>query len=392
MTGSMKPPMLIAGAGIGGLAAALALVRQGYEVDVLEQATEIREIGAGIQFGPNGFKMMERLGLRDAADHLAVFPDDLILMDSVTSEEVTRIPVDQPFRDRFGYPYALIHRADLHKVLLDACRDTGRVRFHGGCKVESFEDDGDEVRVVTSRGDRFRGAAFIGADGLWSRTREAIVGDGRPRISGHIAYRAVLPIADVPEEYRRNAMILWAGPKNHLVQYPLRGGELFNLVAVFHSNRYEEGWNTEGDPQELRERFAGTCETVQTLLGKIQTWRMWVLCDRDPIRDWSRGRVTLLGDAAHPMLQYLAQGACMAIEDAVVLAETLQAHGGDVAAAFQEYQKVRYLRTGKCQMMARLYGEFYHADGVKRDLRNQMLASRTPAQAYEGLAWLYDGV
>jgi len=392
MTGAVKTPVLVAGAGIGGLAAALALAREGYDVDVVEQATEFREVGAGIQFGPNGFKMMERLGLRDAADHLAVFPDDLILMDSVTSEEVTRIPVGRPFRERFGYPYALIHRADLHQVLLDACRRIGKVRFHGGRTVEGFGDDGTGVRVTTRQGETFEGAALIGADGLWSKTREAIVGDGRPHISGHIAYRAVLPIADVPEQFRRNAMILWAGPKNHLVQYPLRGGELFNLVAVFHSNRYEEGWNTEGDPEELRQRFAGTCETVQALLGKIQTWRMWVLCDRDPVKDWSRGRVTLLGDAAHPMLQYLAQGACMAIEDAVVLAETLRARDGDAAKAFTDYQQARYLRTGKCQVTARLYGEFYHADGVKRELRNQMLASRTAEQAYDGLAWLYDGV
>ena len=392
MTGAAAAPMLIVGGGIGGLAAALALVREGYEAEVIEQAAEFREVGAGVQFGPNGFKMMERLGLRDAADHLAVFPDDLMLMDSVTGREVTRIPVGSPFRERFGHPYALIHRADLHKVLFDACQRTGKVRFHAGRTVEGFADDGSRVRLATSQGETFEGMALIGADGLWSRTREAIVSDGRPRISGHIAYRAVLPIADVPEQFRKNAMILWAGPKNHLVQYPLRGGELFNLVAVFHSSRYEEGWNTEGDPEELRERFAGTCETVQSLLGKIQTWRMWVLCDRDPVKDWSRGRVTLLGDAAHPMLQYLAQGACMAIEDAVVLASKLREAGGDAEAAFQTYQQDRYLRTGKCQMMARLYGEFYHADGVKRELRNQMLAGRTAEQSYEGLAWLYDGV
>jgi 3-hydroxybenzoate 6-monooxygenase len=150
---------------------------------------------------------------------------------------------------------------------------------------------------------------------------------------------------------------------------------------VFHSNRYEEGWNTEGDQAELRVRFAGICETVQMLLGKIQTRRMWVLCDRDPVKVWSRGRVTLLGDVAHPMLQYLAQGACMAIEDAVVLAEMLRARDGGIAAALREYEEARYLRTGKCQVMARLYGECYHAGGVKRELRNQMLAARTPEQA-----------
>ena len=386
-----EAPILVVGAGIGGLAAALALANAGFPVRVIEKAAAFAEIGAGIQFGPNGFRMLERLGLGDAANHLAVFPDDLILMDGVTETEVTRIPVGAPFRDRFRYPYALIHRADLHGVLLDACRAHAKVTFRSGQTVERIEDDGANVRAITAE-ETHVGAALIGADGLWSRVRESLVGDGPPRVSGHIAYRAVLPIEDVPERFRRNAMILWAGPKNHLVQYPLRGGKLFNLVAVFHSDAYQEGWNTDGDPVELRRRFAGTCGTVQALLDKINSWRMWVLCDREPVQHWSRGRTTLLGDAAHPMLQYLAQGACMAIEDAVVLADCLEAADRDIPAAFQTYQNARYLRTGKCQMMARLYGEFYHADGVKRELRNQMLAGRTPEQSYDGVAWLYEGV
>jgi 3-hydroxybenzoate 6-monooxygenase len=383
--------MIVTGAGIGGLACALALARKGIEVDVIEQTPDIREIGAGIQFGPNGFRMMERLGLKDAINSLAVFPDDLIMMDGVTAEEITRIPVGRPFRERFHYPYALIHRADLHSVLLKAAQETGRIAVHPGQCLERFDDRGDGVRVYTREGRTFDATALIGADGLWSKVRSEIVGDGKPRISGHIAYRAVLPIADVPEAFRKNAMILWAGPKNHLVQYPLRGGELFNLVAVFHSDRYDEGWDSDGDPDELHRRFEGTCEAVQTLLGKIQTWRMWVLCDRDPVKNWSRGRVTLLGDAAHPTLQYLAQGACMAIEDAVILADLIEsASDGDISEIFQRYQKARYMRTGRVQMTARLYGEFYHADGVKRELRNAMLTARSAEQGYESVAWLYE--
>lgn len=388
----VEAPILIAGAGIGGLAAALALSQRGFTVDVLEQAPEIKEIGAGIQFGPNAFKMMERLGIKDKINDLAVFPDNLILMDGVTAAEVTRIPVGAPFRQRFKYPYALIHRADLHSVLLAACTESSSVRLHPAQTLERFEDNGSQVRVFTAQGRTFDGSALIGADGLWSKVRQALVSDGPPRVSGHIAYRAVLPIEEIEEAYRKNAMILWAGPKNHLVQYPLRGGKLFNLVAVFHSDRYVEGWDTEGDSDELWRRFAGTCETVKSLLQKIKTWRMWVLCDRDPVRSWSVGRATLLGDAAHPMLQYLAQGACTAIEDAVILAECLEKAGNDFRAAFQHYQDARYLRTGKCQLMARLYGEFYHADGVKRELRNEMLSSRTPEQSYDSVAWLYEGV
>lgn len=392
MSTNQSKPILTIGGGIGGLAAALALARKGFAVQVIEQAAEFKEIGAGVQFGPNGFKMMERLGLGDAIDHLAVFPDDLILMDSITSEEVTRIPVGAEFRARFKFPYSLVHRTDLQAVLLDACRAQRSIQLQPGRTMEHFEDTGETVRVVTKEGQTFEGAALIGADGIWSKTRGAIVGDGAPRVSGHIAYRAVLPIEDVPEKYRQNAMILWAGPKNHLVQYPLRGGKLFNLVAVFHSDKYEEGWNSAADAAELHARFAGTCETVQALLSRIETWRMWVLCDREPVRHWSCGRATLLGDAAHPMLQYLAQGACTAIEDAVVLADKIAASEGQFEAAFKSYEEARYKRTGKCQLMARLYGEFYHADGVRRELRNDMLAGRTVEQSYDGVAWLYDGV
>jgi salicylate hydroxylase len=175
----------------------------------------------------------------------------------------------------------------------------------------------------------------------------------------------------------------------HFVLYPLRTGELYNLVAVFHSNRYEEGWDSYGDPAELHERFAQTCAPVRMLLNKIESWRMWVLCDRPPIKDWSRGRITLLGDAAHPMLQYLAQGACMAIEDAVCLADKAVAADGDYAAAFRAYQQARYLRTGRVQIMARVYGEFYHASGVAKELRNMMLGARTPEDAMAGMEWIY---
>jgi salicylate hydroxylase len=184
-------------------------------------------------------------------------------------------------------------------------------------------------------------------------------------------------------------MTLWAGEKVHFVLYPLRTGELYNLVAVFHSNRYEEGWDSYGDPAELHERFAATCAPVRTLLNKIESWRMWVLCDRPPINEWSRGCITLLGDAAHPMLQYLAQGACMAIEDAVCLADQAVAANGDYAKAFRAYQAARYLRTGRVQIMARVYGEFYHAGGVAKELRNIMLGSRTPDEAMAGMEWLY---
>ncbi len=385
-------PVVIVGGGIGGLAAALALSQKSITSLLIEQANEFREVGAGIQVGPNGYRVLETLGIADKVAELAVLPDDLIFMDGVTEKQITSIPTGAAFRDRFKYPYSLVHRADLHSVLLEACRESELVQFQGATKVVSYEDTGTSVSVFTDKGEPFQASALIGADGLWSKVRERIVGDGAPVVSGHIAYRAVLPIEDVPVEFRRNAMILWGGPKCHLVQYPLRGGKLFNLVAVFHSDKYVEGWNTEGDREELIKRFAGTCPTVQTLLSKIDSWRMWVLCDRQPVKQWCSGRSVLLGDAAHPMLQYLAQGACMAMEDAVVLADEMSRANGRYAGAFEKYQARRYLRTGRCQVMARVHGDFYHAEGVVAELRNGMLAKRTAEQAYDGLSWLYDAV
>ena len=241
-------------------------------------------------------------------------------------------------------------------------------------------------------GEALRADALVGADGLWSRIREAVVGDGKPRVSGHIAYRAVLKREDVPEHLWSDDVLLWGGEKTHLVHYPLRRGELFNLVAVFHSNKYDEGWNTFGDTAELNERFAQAVPQVRELLRKIETWKMWVLCDREPVKNWSDGRVTLLGDAAHPMLQYLAQGAGQAIEDAVVLGEALKHTGHDVASAFQKYQKARYLRTGRVQLTARFYGDIYHASGVTRELRNQLFQGGQESAGFAGLSWMYKGL
>jgi 2-polyprenyl-6-methoxyphenol hydroxylase-like FAD-dependent oxidoreductase len=389
MTGWKERRVLIVGGGIGGLAAALALARHGIGSQVIEQAPEFKEIGAGIQLGPNVFRMFDVLGLTAPISALAVFPNNLIMMDSISGEEVTRIPLGNAFRRKFKHSYALIHRADLHKVLLQACQQSELIRLDASEKIVKVDQTGGGIVAYAESSKEYRGAALIGADGLWSTIRQMVVGDGKPNVAGHITYRAVLPTSEMPEKFRWRDMVLWAGEKVHLVHYPLRTGELFNLVAVFHSNRYEEGWDSYGDPTELHERFAKTCEPVRTLLNKIESWRMWVLCDRPPIKEWSRGRITLLGDAAHPMLQYLAQGAGMSIEDAVCLADRVVAADGDYAAAFRAYQQARYLRTGRVQIMARVYGEFYHAAGVAKELRNMMLSSRTPEDAMDGMAWLY---
>jgi 3-hydroxybenzoate 6-monooxygenase len=384
--------LLVSGGGIGGLAAALVLARNGHAVTVLEQSAAFGEIGAGIQLGPNIFKMFEYLGLTEAINRVAFFPTGLGMNDVRTGEKVVRIPLGDAAHAVYGYPYGVIYRPDIHQVFLDACSALPNVLLRTSSKVESFAQDAGGVQVRIAGGEVLQGDALIAADGLWSRIREAVVGDGKPRVSGHIAYRAVLKREEVPSHLWSDDVLLWGGEKTHLVHYPLRRGELFNLVAVFHSNKYDEGWNTFGDTAELNERFAQAVPQVKELLGRIETWKMWVLCDREPVKNWSDRRVTLLGDAAHPMLQYLAQGAGQAIEDAVVLGEALRFTGNDVEQAFQKYQQSRYLRTGRVQLTARFYGDIYHASGVQRELRNRMFQSGRESAGFAGLKWMYDGI
>ena len=374
------------------MAAALALAQDGYSVTVLEQAANFGEIGAGIQLGPNIFRMFEVLGLTEAVNAAAFFPPSLGMNDVLTGEKIVRVPLGDAARALYGFSYGVIYRADLHQIFLDACSAQPELTLRTASKVESFTQTKNAVTVTLASGESLTASALIGADGMWSRIRQAVVGDGKPRVSGHIAYRAVLKREDVPEHLWSDDVVLWGGEKTHLVHYPLRRGELFNLVAVFHSTKYDEGWNSFGDAAELTERFTNACAAVKQLLGQINTWKMWVLCDREPVKNWSDRRVTLLGDAAHPMLQYLAQGAGQAIEDAVVLREALRFTHGDAPAAFQQYQQARYLRTGRVQLTARLYGDIYHAPGVQRELRNQMFQSGTESAGFAGLKWMYDGI
>jgi 3-hydroxybenzoate 6-monooxygenase len=390
--GNGSAPFLISGGGIGGLIAAYALAHKGFSVRLFEQSSEFKEVGAGIQLGPNIFRVLERIGLKDAILADAHVPPAQEMRDALTGKLITRIPLDEAFSRRFGgQPYAVTHRADIHAAFLRACQTSNLITLETSRRVDAFEDHGGHVTVTLNNGETVAGRALIACDGMWSNIRESIIGDGKPRVSGHIAYRAVLKREDVPDDLWTPDVVLWAGPRTHFVHYPLRRGELFNLVAVFHSDHYEEGWNAEGSKDLLWSHFKTQVPQVLRLLERIDTWRMWVLCDREPVKNWTKGNITLLGDAAHPMLQYLAQGACMATEDAVVLADKIAATPDDLPNAFHAYEQDRYLRTGRTQIMARVYGEFYHARGVAAELRDMAVGSRTPAEAMEGIAWLYGG-
>jgi salicylate hydroxylase len=385
-------PFLISGGGIGGLVTAYALAQAGFPVRVFEQSAEFREVGAGIQLGPNIFRALEKIGLKTEILADAHRPPAQEMRDALTGKLITHIPLGDEFSARFGnQPYAVTHRADIHGTFLKACQSSNLITLENARRVDGYEDHGGHVTVTLDNGERVEGRALVACDGMWSKIRERIVGDGSPRVSGHIAYRAVLKRDEVPEDLWRPDVVLWAGPRTHFVHYPLRRAELYNLVAVFHSDHYEEGWNATGAKDVMWQHFKMQVPQVTRLLERIDTWRMWVLCDREPVKNWSKGRVVLLGDAAHPMLQYLAQGACMATEDAVVLAEKVAAQPDDLPAAFRAYEQARYLRTARTQVMARVYGEFYHARGVTAELRDMAVGGRTTEQTYDGIAWLYGG-
>jgi len=381
-------PVLVAGGGIGGLAAALALARQGFRVEVLEQAPEIGEIGAGIQLGPNAFAAFDALGVGARARARAVYTERMVMLDAVDESEVASVPVGDAFRARFANPYAVIHRADVHRSLLEGVESTERIELRTSTRIERVQQDDARVIAYDAEGQAHEGIALIGCDGVKSAVRQQYVGDP-VRVSGHVVYRAVVDAQEFPADLRWNAPAVWCGPNCHLVHYPLRGGEQYNVVVTFHSNKQETWSVTEGSREEVLSYFNGISARPRQLLHLPKSWKRWATADREPIEQWTFGRVTLLGDAAHPMLQYLAQGACMALEDAVTLGEALRAHGGNLANAFDHYQRSRVSRTARVVLSAREMGRIYHAKGVERLVRNELWKGRTPERFYDAMEWLY---
>ena len=383
--------ILIAGGGIGGLAAALALAQKNIPSLVLEKASQLGEIGAGIQLGPNAFHCFDRLGVGETARKMAVYIDALRLMDSMEDGEICHIDLGEAFRKRFGNPYAVVHRGDLHGVLLKACNDHALIDLKTHSEVVGYDQDGSSVTVRLGNGAVEKGSALIGADGLWSHVRGQVAGDGAPRVSGHTTYRSVIPLEQMPEDLRWNAATLWAGPKCHIVHYPLSGWKVFNLVVTYHNHAPEPVAGKPVPVEEVRKGFTHVCERAQNIIHHGKDWHMWVLCDRDPIDKWLDGRVALLGDAAHPMMQYMAQGACMAMEDAVCLADSLSRHDS-LETGLTTYKDRRVLRTARVQLMSRAMGDHvYHPDGPHAALRNTLMNAKSQDQWLDTLQWLYGG-
>jgi salicylate hydroxylase len=387
----LNDPILIVGGGLGGLTTALALARHGRTVRVLEGAPSFGAIGYGIQFGPNVFHALDRIGVSEAVLAKADVPSALLMFDALTGREVTRVPTGPSLRARFHYPYIVIHRIDLHEALLEACRKNPRITLVPDTMVAGFTDHGDRVTVTSEDGRSFEGDLLIGADGIRSRTRKQLMDDGEPLPNGYMGFRTIVPIGEVTGEVRRDIVALWAGPGFHIVHYPLRHRTLFNIVAVFRTSANFERGDVAAYRAELEHAYRNAHPTIKALLSMLDLGRRQAVGDRDPVRHWHRGRVVLLGDAAHPTLQSLAQGACMAIEDGVCLADCIVAAPGDHDAAFARYESARVVRTARVTLESRYIWDVYHADGINREVYWQMLGERSEADTFQCLAWLYDG-
>ena len=383
--GETMPDVIVVGGGIGGLSAAFALTRKGLNVRVLERSEEFGEVGAGLQLAPNCTRILDDYGLLEEAKRLGVLPENMVMKDALDGRLLTSLDLADLNR-RYGSPYLVIHRSDLHGLFLRACRQAG-LDLRTSQHVTEYENTEGGAKVTLADGATHTASLVIAADGLHSTARARLVGD-EPVNSAYVAYRGAVPIEKVRENnISETDVVVYVGPRRHFVQYPLRGGEMFNQVAVFESAKAVAGEEDWGTPDELDAAFAGSTENIQLGLPLMWRDRWWRMFDREPIEQWVYGRIALLGDAAHPPLQYIAQGAIMAIEDGYVLAEHLAAqHQPDAALA--AYQAVRPEHCRRVLTTSRAWGKLWHLDGEQRERRNEILRARDPLD-YRFTDWLY---
>ncbi|MEV6330171.1 FAD-dependent oxidoreductase [Streptomyces sp. NPDC051909] len=393
-TSATRPDVLVVGGGIGGLGTAFALSRKGLKVRVLEQAPEYGEVGAGLQIAPNCTRILADYGLLDEAKSLGVVPENMVMRDAVDSRELTRLDL-RDLERRYGFPYMVIHRSDLHGIFLRACERAG-VELLNNQTVVAYEntEGGAQVRLKDGRVES--APLVVAADGLHSVARRDLIGD-EPVSSSYVAYRAAVPIEQVQDNgVAANDVTVYVGPQRHFVQYALRGGEMFNQVAVFESPKAIAGLEDWGTPDELDAAFEGSCDTVLQGIPLMWRDRWWRMFDREPIETWVHGRIALLGDAAHPPLQYMAQGAIMAIEDGWVLAEHY-ARLAEAAPAGAEpgwdgalaaYEAVRVEHCRRILTTGRVWGALWHLDGEPRLRRNAIMRARDTYD-YSFTDWVY---
>lgn len=367
---------------------ALALAQKGFSSIVLEQVAEFGEAGVGLQVAPNALSALDALGVGEPVKRRALLIERMVMYDTVTGSEVVHVECGARFRERFGNPYAVAHRADVHGALLEACRAHPLVSLRTHARVTRFEQDGASVRVFLQSGETIDAEALIGADGIRSVVRQALLNDGPPVASGAIIFRAVIPAGEMPKDLQHPYPSFWAGPHSHVIYYPVRDWSLFNFGATIVTGETERDENSEIDPSTVLPLFAAHHATVQRVLRIPKAFRCYVIRHRRPVENWANGRVTLLGDAAHPMVQYIAQGAAMALEDAVTLAACAD-RSGDLASALQAYQAIRIVRTARVQISSLMMHHLNHATGVERLVRNSLFEGRSQDDHYDRLAWLY---
>jgi salicylate hydroxylase len=381
--------VLIAGGGIGGLTASIALARRGIASTLLERTHFTEESGAGIQLGPNATRVLASLGVLDEVEPVAFKPDLLGLFDGVSGGTLTSMPLGSVAEQRYGAPYLTFHRADLHAALLAACQGIEAIDLRDGFDVTEVESLADGVTAIGADGSQVKGSSLVAADGIWSRLRDRIAPHASLRFSGATAWRALLPRDQVPAPFDAPNVGLWLGPRAHLVHYPVRGGKDLNIVAVVEGGSAKQGWNLRAEPGGLLPAFHRWASPAKALLEGIESWRCWSLFRLKPLHRWTNKRVALLGDAAHPVLPYLAQGAALAIEDAVALAASLKTCGGDPASAFALYQSLRMRRAARVQAQAARFGRIYHLRGPAALARNFVLKRRRAETLLRGFDWLY---
>ena len=386
-----KPRILIAGAGIGGIVGALALLQRGFEVELYEQATDLREIGAGVQISPNGSRVLRALGLQSAMEAIASVPTakDMRLFNTGQAWRVQDLGATA--QQRFGSPYWLVHRGDFHQVLVQALSERAPGSVHVGARVTDFQQGADGVTLLLEGGGQVNGDVLIGADGVHSRVRQALFGTGRATFTGFMAWRGVVPMDRLPTRLRQQHGNTWIGPHGHVVTYPLRRGELLNFVtAIERDDWLVESWSEAGTVEECRRDFAPWHEDVLTIIDVIDVPYKWAMLGRDPLEHWSVGRVTLLGDACHPTLPFLAQGANMAIEDGMVLARCLDFF--DSPEALRRYEAARLDRTsrivrGSLENVSRYHNPQLADPATAQDFMTREFAPGAMGVRYD---WLYE--
>ncbi len=388
-SGGSKSQVLIAGGGIGGLATALALARQGIAASVLERSSFSEESGAGIQLGPNATRLLARLGALEAIERVAFKPSAIWLFDGLSGRHLAAIPLGAHVETRYRAPYLTLHRADLHAALYGACNAASGITLEPRFQVVKVEETEPSVRAIAADGEVAEASALIGADGVWSEVRKTVAPGARLVFSGATAWRTLLPRARLGHPFDAPVVGVWLAPNAHLVHYPVRGGSDLNVVAITAGGADARGWNQTGDAAALRSAFTQWCKDSKSLVEAGESWRCWSLHRLAGLNGWTRGRIALLGDAAHPILPYLAQGAALAIEDAVVLAETLAECGGDALTAFPLYMSRRERRAASVAQVSERYGKRYHLSGAMRLARNLVLRSQPGGRLLGGLDWLY---